>query len=370
MLMRALVMALLVAALPVPAGAREDAPAKSKRLVTVMTRNVYHGVNAELNAVAAGGPANLLNNVAAVFMGYHERDFPERAAALAAEIEATRPELVGLQEAILVRTQSPPDGPTTPASAVALDYVQILLDALAARGLAYERVGTSNGWDPELPSALGFDVRQTGREVILARADLKKADLKLSNVQTGTFATNCVIPSTIGPITILRGWVSVDVKIRGKKFRFLSTHLDGDCLSVTSAIQEAQAAELLAGPLATELPVVLVGDFNSPTDGTGPTYNTLIGSGFVDPWILAGPGPGFTCCQAPDLLNADSSLGRRIDLVLYRGGFGVVAVDIVGEDPDDQTLSGLWPSDHAGVVATLQLPGGHRGRDDDRDDDD
>jgi hypothetical protein len=30
-------------------------------------------------------------------------------------------------------------------------------------------------------------------------------------------------------------------------------------------------------------------------------------------------------------------------------------VELVGADPADQT-SGLWPSDHAGVVAILKLP--------------
>src|SRR5262249_3244122 len=155
----------------------------------------------------------------------------------------------------------PPDGAATPAPTVVLDYVQYLLDALAARGLSYEVVATSIGWDVELPSALGFDVRHTDREVILARADLKTADLKLSNVQAGPFATNCVMATRIGPITIKRGWVSADVKIRGREFRFVTTHLDGDCTDPT--IQTAQASELLDGPGATDLPLVFVGDFNS-----------------------------------------------------------------------------------------------------------
>ncbi len=325
-------------------------------MVTVMTRNVYHGVNAEMFGVAtATSFPDLLAKVAAVYNAYHTRNFHERAAALAAEIEATRPTLIGLQEAVLVRTQVPPDGPATPATTVDLDYVQILLDALAARGLSYERVATSIGWDIELPSALGLDVRHTDREVILARADLKTADLKLSNAQTGHFESNCVLRTNLGPITIKRGWVSVDVKIRGKQFRLVSTHLDGDCAD--PAIQIAQAKELLEVAGATDLPLVFIGDFNSDANlGAAGAYGVLVAAGFADAWTLAGSGPGLTCCQDPFILSPVSLLTRRIDLVLFRGDFGVEGMEVVGGDPVDKTPSGLWPSDHAGVVATLELP--------------
>jgi endonuclease/exonuclease/phosphatase family protein len=328
------------------------------RDITVMTRNVYHGVDAEIfDVTRATSFADLLNKVAAVYQGYQLRNFPERDAALAAEIDATRPDLIGLQEAVLVRTDFPADGPATPAATVALDYLQLLLDALSARGLEYQVVAQSIGFDAELPSALGFDVRHTDREVILARADLPAADLKWSNPQTGSFAVNCTIPSTItGPGEIKRGWASVDPKVLGKSFRFITTHLDGDCLPFTSEIQRAQAAEVLTGPAATQLPVIYVGDHNSPADGTGVAYNSTIAAGFRDAWTDAGVGAGLTCCQADDLLNLVSQLTSRIDVVLFRGAFVVRDAQVVGDDPTKRTLSGLWPSDHAGVVARLLVP--------------
>jgi endonuclease/exonuclease/phosphatase family metal-dependent hydrolase len=338
--------------------AQQSVPFAGNRVVTVLTQNVYNGVDTELSAVgtAADFP-DLLQKVAAVYEAYFARNFPERAAAIAAEVDATRPELIGLQEAVLVRTQSPPDGPATPATTVVLDYVQILLDALTARGLHYEVVVQSNNFDAELPSALGFDVRHTDREVILARADLETSDLKLSNAQAGDFAINCTLPTPVtGPITFRRGWVAVDVKIRGKSLRLISTHLDRACLPFTTAIQQAQAAELLSGPAATKLPVALVGDFNSPGDGSGPTYNNVIAAGFTDAAVNAGLGNVPTCCQADHLLNADSTLDQRIDFVLFRGAFSVRSAETVGDGQADRTPSGLWPSDHAGVAATLELP--------------
>ena len=42
---------------------------------------------------------------------------------------------------------------------------------------------------------------------------------------------------------------------------------------------------------------------------------------------------------------------------MARGRFAVQAAVIVGDEVSDQTGTGLWPSDHAGVVTRLQLPG-------------
>ena len=148
---------LLLMLLATPVIAQQGVPFAGDRVVTVMSQNVYHGVDAEIFAVpTAISFLDLLTKVAAVYNGYIARNFPERASALAAEIGATRPDLIGLQEVMLVRTDSPMDGPATPATTVALDYLQILLDALDSRGLHYEVVVQSIEFDAELPSLLGF----------------------------------------------------------------------------------------------------------------------------------------------------------------------------------------------------------------------
>jgi hypothetical protein len=170
-LMRLFLSALALLALLAPESGAADTPQPpTQHQMIVMSRNVYHGVDAEIFRVpGATSLPDLLNRVAAVFLGYQARNFPERAQALAAEVEATQPALVGLQEAVLVRTGDLFD--PAPAETVAFDYVQILLNALAERGLHYAVVAEIRGLDIELPSALGFDVRHTDREVILARTD-------------------------------------------------------------------------------------------------------------------------------------------------------------------------------------------------------
>jgi endonuclease/exonuclease/phosphatase family metal-dependent hydrolase len=339
--------------LAVPAArAEQPHPFKGDRQVTVMTQNLYLGT--DLNPIF--GAPSLPALFAAVGAGWAQvqaNDFPARAQAIADEIAAAKPDLVGLQEAELYRTDVPPDGSATPAETVAYDFIQLLVDALAQRGLSYASVATFNGTDVELPAGLPptLDVRFTDRVSLLARTDEKTADLKLSNPQSGTYPTELHLTTVAGPITAPRGWASVDVKIRGKSFRFVTTHLE----AFSPLVRNAQAAELLAGPVDTDLPVVAVGDFNSGPGGDPTAYGILTGGGLSDAWPAAN-GIGLTCCHSTDLHNPDPTLTKRVDLVLTRGGFDTVSADVVGEEPGDRTPSGLWPSDHAGLVGTLQLP--------------
>jgi len=340
-----------IAMLAVPtARAEQPHPFAGHRQVTVMSQNLYLGT--DLNPIfAAANPFALFAAVGAAWGQVQANDFPARAQVIANEIAAAKPDLVGLQEATLYRTDFPPDGPATPAATVAYDYVALLVDALAARGLAYEPVSVFTGTDVELPAGLPptLDVRFTDRIALLVRTDEKTADLKLSNARSGTYPTALRVNTAVGQLTAPRGWTSVDVKIRGKTFRFVNTHLE----AFSATVRNPQAAELLAGPAATDLPTVVVGDFNSGPGLDLGAYGILLSGGFSDAWP---GGPGLTCCHKNDLHEANAPLTKRIDLVFTRGGFETISADVVGEQLGDRTSSGLWPSDHAGVVATLRLP--------------
>lgn len=335
------------------------------RGLTVMTRNVYIGTDLGPIFAAPNFPA-FLAATATAFLNVQATNFPARAEALAGEIAAAKPDLVGLQEVEIIRT-----GPfldPAPATTVVADYLELLLDALEARGLDYTPVAINVNSDNEIPSALPLDVRVTDSDVILARSRGGPA-LKISNVQERNFATNLSVTTIAGPVALLRGWSAVDVKFEGQRFRFLNTHLE----PFSAAVQLAQANELLAGPADTPQPLIFLGDFNSRADGTGtPTYATLLGAGFTDAWSQAEPGlAGFTCCHEANLLNPLPTLDERIDLVLFRGarysrkhargdhdesGFRAKRAEVVGDEVTDRLVpSGLWPSDHAGVVAKLKV---------------
>jgi endonuclease/exonuclease/phosphatase family metal-dependent hydrolase len=347
---------------PLPAAA-----AGKPRPVRVETRNLYLG--ADLTpALAAQTPEELALAARTIWEQVLATNFPARAQALAAEIDDASPLLVGLQEVALWRTQTPPDGPPalggTPATDVAFDFLALLLDALADRGLRYDAVVVQEEADLEAPASLGFDIRLTMRDVILAKA-VGSGELTVRNPDSANFTTNLTLQILGGSATITstRGWTSIDVTAKHRDFRFVNTHLE----AFSNFFRSAQASELLAGPLATtSLPVVLVGDLNSapddpvfdepfPIDAFNETnpYDILTSSGFVDTWALLHPqDPGFTCCNEADLLNPVPTLVERIDHVLQRGGTAYRS-KVIGIDPANRTAQDLWPSDHAGVTAAL-----------------
>jgi endonuclease/exonuclease/phosphatase family metal-dependent hydrolase len=338
--------------------------------ITVMTRNLYLGANLDqaILAIFSGDQEAITNAATAVWASVVATNFPERAEVLAEEIAHSQPHLVGLQEVSLYRTGPPDtfsDNPT-PARRVRLDYLEILLQELNERGVHYAPVTVTKNFDVENPGDIDLgveqniqDIRLTDRDVILARTDLPTSQLKLSNAQTANFQTNASLPigDTGQFVTILRGWGSVDVTSGGHKYRFINTHLEPESINpAVNEIQVAQGNEILSGPANTSLPVILVGDYNSRADGTGtPTYSNLTGAGFTDAWSVTHPEElGNTFGHEPLLLNTTVDLNQRIDLVLFRGSLSAVNSDVVGDELEDRTPSGLWPSDHAGVVATLR----------------
>lgn len=335
--------------LPVSA-AGADAGSNRHREITVMSRNLYLGASlAPLIQLPEGG---VLEAVRTVWRQVQDTDFPQRAPALASEIVDNDPLLIGLQEVTTYRTGEflSPD----PAENVELDFLQILLDELAARGKPYRVVESIENFDGELPyfsgnPATSFDLRLTDRDVILARADVPASQLKVVDTDSGHFDTSLTLPIGGQATPITRGWVSADVKHRGQTFRFVNTHPE----AFHPLVNAAQIGELLAGPLNTPLRTVLVGDLNATPESA--SMAPLFAAGFSDTAVTApSADPGPTCCFDADLTGGD--LETRIDYVLYRGAFHPVAQHRVGHTAEDMTTGGLYPSDHAGVVADLIIP--------------
>jgi endonuclease/exonuclease/phosphatase family metal-dependent hydrolase len=344
---------LLAAGLFVPACAPEDASPN------VMTLNLYYGFDVG-PLLASENPEEIPVLAAQALAQHAQTDFPARAAAIADRVAALQPHLIGLQEVALLRIQSPGDaveGGTTPAETVYADHLAILLAALAARGLDYRVAGQVLNVDVELPvlasvDPLAFDdIRLTDSDVILARGDVPT-----SNVAAKNYAAT--LPLANLGIEVPRGYVALDASMGGVSYRFVTTHLED---LPFEPIQLAQADELVEALKDAPHPVILTGDFNSPAP-SGAACDLLASEGYVDVWprnVRKDEGEGLTWGHEPSLANAGDAFTMRIDLVLVRTGpklrLKSVSAEVWGDEAEERTESGLWPSDHAAVNAILEL---------------
>ena len=347
-----------LAVLAGPLAVNADAAKSSARPVKVMTRNLFIGADASLlRSIAATSVEELLAANAQVWANVQATDFPSRAIALAREIAAADPTLIGLQEVGL--WYSGPIGDPSQATTLEYDFLATLLQRLATGGTPYDVVQVQHEADLEGPAGAPVyrDLRFVLRDVILVKAGQGDA-VRLTNPRSANFANNLTVTNGVGvTFTVMRGWASVDAVVNRRQFRFVTTHLD----AFHPGISYLQAQELIApeGPVGSASgPVILVGDLNSGPEQEYPTnlaFSVLAASGLADTWAAAHPGdPGLTWGFDETLDNRSAAgFDRRIDHVMTKGSTGVVSAWITGLDPDNRTAAGLWPSDHAGVVTSL-----------------
>jgi endonuclease/exonuclease/phosphatase family metal-dependent hydrolase len=346
--------------------------------LTVLNWNVYYG--ADLGMLVREDIHPLLPvRAALVFSQVMSTDAAGRADAIARRIVEERPHLVSLQEVAHYRIQMPGDflGPTGAvqnpypnATHTVFDFLELVMQSLASHGAEYVVASRATTLDAELPMVRSDysccdDLRLTESVAILARTDVV-----WSNPQQHLFTVN--MPVGVGGMTLhmVKGWASVDATLKGRTYRFVTTHLEPADIEEDHGInedvhwiQQMQAGQLLDWLAGTSLPVILTGDLNSePFGASTATWGMMRDAGFVDTWLRANPDdPGFTAGQDADLRNAESKLRHRIDYVLYRDEFtarggplrGDIATWRVGHQPAHRTASGLWPSDHAGVAAVF-----------------
>ncbi|MFC7677377.1 endonuclease/exonuclease/phosphatase family protein [Paenibacillus sp. GCM10028914] len=308
--------------------------------VSFLTWNIYQGFNVAPLFDPALTPELVPEVVTQIFRQFLATNFSVRAKAIAKLIASEEPDLISLQEAVRVRLIIPT------FRTVTYDFIEILLNALEEQGLKYEIAARNNNAAAELPDSNGNLVQFLERDAILVRKGHK---MDVIRKKEANFNTNLMVPIAGQPFTILRGWSSIIVKIDRQYFRMINTRLD----PTAEDIRNAQAIEILQGPANTHLPVIITGDLNAIPNSS--TYNLFMNAGFQDVWSQVGNGPGFTHEQNPDLLNAVSLLSERFDYVLFKNGWEPIEAELVGESQKNRTKTGLWPSDHAGVSASLLL---------------
>lgn len=401
---RAATVALIAAGLAAFAAPTVAQAAKPEGQVKVMSRNIYLG--ADLTpALEADGGTELAIEAQGIWNDVHSTLPAKRAKLQAKEIAEAKPDLVGLQEVAIWRGDlTPPtqDGPVTPATEVEFDFLQALMDELKKQGAKYKVVRQQKEFDAEIPLA-GYapgcgcpgDGRLTMRDVVLAR----KGEVTTKFDYSQRFRNPLVIEDVAGisgfDLEVSRGFIAMDVDVRGTDFRFVNTHLE----AFDNTAKLAQAEELVQGlpaeqgpanPNAVDTPVVLVGDLNSDNEivedeGDTPQHQAdeLPYAAVVDGGLEERSFDGveedaiddalYSCCFGAELIDeapatALADIDHTVDHVMVSDddhGDGVdpnsndvelVRSSQTGNDPAEFNRFGRWASDHLGVVSVLQFP--------------
>lgn len=359
--------------------------------IKVMSRNIYLGADIfpVLAAAQNPDPVAVPMAVTEVFQTVQATNFPERAQALADEIERHKPDVIGLQEVSIWRTQIPGDfllGNPSAASDIAYDFLDILMAALAERELNYLVAVSVENADLELPMIAGMqpdgmtpifgDLRLTDRDVILVKDSQK---VSFSNPYANNFTVNGITPVGGTNIEFTRGYTLLDVNVRGTDYRFVNTHLEtggSEPFITLQAIQMNELMQVIDATTLPSMPVILLGDFNSSpndlpfTSTSGipgldglplvPPYLQAVGSGYADLWLSKPKAKdGFTCCFDGAVSDEDAQLYERIDHIFFNPKdreIQKLKIKRVGQSNADMTdINGLYPSDHAGLFGKIKL---------------
>lgn len=366
----------------------------------VMTRNLYLGADIfKVVDAAQNNPASIPYAVEDVYNTMLDTNFWERAEAIADEIELFEPDVVGLQEVSTYYIQTPGDfiaGNLEQAEELVIDFYTVLNDALEARGMYYVAFTVTNA-DIEMPmfdlnAGPPFylsDVRLVDHDVILVREDNVA-----SNENKGNYYWQLKLDVGGTLVAFTRGYISVDVNIKGDDYRFVNTHLEvrSEPGSVFRVFQAAQMRELLTILSGETKPIIMVGDFNSSSEdvigasdvpGMGmvpyvPPYMQAIGieyqiwpfmdsvyASYKDAWLLQRKyDDGFTSGFDEYISDPTDELTSRIDLIFLDTKeleIDKVKCDVVGDEVSDMVPNPndpgiyLWPSDHAGVASKVKF---------------
>ncbi len=378
--------------------------------ITVMSRNIYLGAD-------VGVALELIPNFpkAAQFMWdqVKKTDFATRAPKLARESAQDRPEIIGVQEATIWYCKKD----LLSDKVEVFNFLDQFISATKASGVGYS-LATANGVeafnpgysiaaipyvtkvrDPEVFNPIfGQDTASCGftiGDALLVRDDVKDRIIQVGNTEYD--ATYSIVPTLM---TIYRGYTWADFKVQDSVVRLITTHLESIWDENKVPNSALQAQQLVADLKDAKMPIVIMGDFNAdyrdprpqgePNPGEQPVasetcptpggakcnaYSTMIEAGFEN----ASPdakNPRYFTWGASALLNGPDKkraldakkfgnqygFTDRLDYIFTKNVYATVSSKIIGNVWPDG--SGVWdcgkdkcfPSDHAGVVATIELP--------------
>lgn len=378
--------------------------------ITVMSRNLYLGADV---GVALEKIPNF--PAAAQFMWdqMKQTDFSSRAPKLAKEAALDRPEVIGIQEATVwyckkdlfsdkVEIFNFLDEFVAATKQTGVGYVIAKANGVSAFNPGYSIAPIpflTKVRDPEVfNKVFGQDTAACGftiGDALLVREDVKDRIIQVGNTEYD--ATYSIVPKLM---IIYRGYTWADFKVENSVVRLITTHLESIWDENKIPNSAIQAQQLVADLKDAKMPIIIMGDFNAdyrdprpvnePNPGEQPVasdtcptpggakcnaYSTMIEAGFEN----ASPdakNPRYFTWGANALLTGPEKkrvkfaqefgnqygFTDRLDYIFTKNVYATVSSKLIGNVWPDG--SGVWncgteicfPSDHAGVVATIELP--------------
>jgi hypothetical protein len=214
-----------------------------KPTVRVMTRNMDAGTDLQYVA-GASGLEEFIQGVYFTIAEVDDSNIAVRAKRLAAEIALTKPDLIALQEVTYWEIEDE-------SGHRIYDQLQLLKNALRKAGQHYSVAAIQTLTDLPVDFPGLFNVRFTDFNAILVRTDLPSGHLMVLGSETHLYDYYLKYYPAGMELAAPNGWLAIDVKIRGERFKFANTHLlsavPGAYFDTTAGVQLAQADELLKG---------------------------------------------------------------------------------------------------------------------------
>lgn len=197
------------------------------------------------------------------------------------------------------------------------------------------------------------DLRLTNRIAVLLAAVHE-----VTATRAERFAAAVPIPLEGVDLSLRRGYAAADLAVGERPVTVATTHLD----SFVAGIRDAQvrnSSRLFPPTDRWSSPAI-----STPVPGRAPKRTTASGPNSTTPT----PPCDRTRRATPAAMTTTSgtrpaSLTRRVDAVLHRGRGRPTGIARVGDTTDERVRADVggesvrvWPSDHAGLVASLTVP--------------
>ena len=253
------------------------------------------------------------------------------------ELQRLSPEIVGLQEVLRFRPDGAADTPLTTSN----DQATEIADGLGFH-LAY-------GVASDYGNGLKFGNAVFSKYPIVEQRTHQLPGLESGESRCLLYAL-CDTPYGQLPVFVTHlNWKFHHGAVRQRQVAFIAERI-------------AQISPIDG----SHLPPVLMGDFNAAPDADEIRYLTGLCAFegktvyFADAWTYAGHGPGYTFDRANDYALKGREPSRRIDYIFVRGpdrefrGEPMHA-EVAFNEAQRSAAEPIWPSDHFGVYADLEL---------------